>query len=364
MSQSEVKVLLCDDSAIVRRIVRMVVEEADDMTVVGEARDGAEGVELAAKLNPGVIVMDVEMPVCDGIEAVEQLKKRGIKVPVIMFSSLTDRGAEATVDALTAGACDFATKPALVGSPQAAIEHVRNQLLPKLRLWGKKSRTPMAAGTLGGAVEKRMSAPTPATIAGRFECITLGVSTGGPEALKKFISALPPDLHVPIVVVQHMPANFTARLAEQLDRIGPIRVVEATDGETLANGTVYIAPGGRHLEVKSRGMAPFVALNDGPPVQSCRPAVDVLFKSAAETFKSRNLSIVLTGMGQDGLDGARAVKAAGGIVVVQDQESSTVWGMPGVVWNEGLAVQQMPPNEIAQWVIRQPGCRRGAAAFA
>lgn len=356
MSTPDIKVLLCDDSAVVRRIVRMVIEETDGLTVVGEGRNGSEGVDLASKLNPDVIVMDVEMPVCDGIEAVDQLKRRGIKVPVIMFSSLTERGAEATVDALTAGACDFATKPALVGSPANAVDHVRAQLLPKLKLWGRKSQPK----SLTASIQTKMTRPTPSSISTRFECITVGVSTGGPEALKKFVSALPSDLHVPVVIVQHMPANFTTRLAEQLDRIGPITVTEASDREPIRSGRVYIAPGGRHLELKQVAGETLAMLNDDPPVQSCRPAVDVLFKSAAQIFKARNLSIVLTGMGQDGLDGAREVCAAGGTVVVQDEASSVVWGMPGVVWREGLAVEQMTPGEIAEWVKRQPGCRQGA----
>lgn len=360
MSTTPIRVLLCDDSAIVRRIVRMVIEETDGMSVVGEGRDGSEGVELAAKLDPDVVIMDVEMPVCDGIEAVDLMKKRGLKVPVVMFSSLTERGAEATVDALTAGACDFATKPAMVGSPAKALDHVRSQLLPKIQLWGRKKQQP----AITQAVAAKMETPTPMPVITRLECVTVGVSTGGPEALKKFVSALPSDLHVPIVIVQHMPANFTTRLAEQLNRLGPINVVEASDGETLQQGHVYIAPGGRHLEVKSTGMNPYVVLNDNEPVQSCRPSVDVLFKSAAETFKSRNLSIVLTGMGRDGLEGARLVKAAGGVVAVQDEQSSVVWGMPGVVWNEGLASEQLPPAQLADWMTRQSGSRRGTAAFA
>lgn len=382
MSRSELRVLLCDDSSIVRRIVRTVIEGEPGMSVIAEAADGCEGVRLAKTHSPDVIIMDVEMPICDGIEAIDRLKRESITTPVVMFSSLTERGAEATIDALTAGASDFATKPALVGSPTAAIAHVREQLVPKIKIWGRHRQAmslnvtaaPSTPGSFGFAAPEpaaqspaeptevavpamksapststRQAAITPNT---RFECITVGVSTGGPEALKRFVSALPARLTVPIAIVQHMPATFTTRLAEQLDRMGPIRVVEAEQGMKMEANSVYIAPGGRHLEIAGNLLESHFELHDGPLVQSCRPSVDVLFQSAAKKFGNRNLSIVLTGMGQDGLDGARAVREAGGHVVVQDEASSVVWGMPGVVWNAGLASEQLPPDQLAQWVGR------------
>jgi two-component system chemotaxis response regulator CheB len=268
-----------------------------------------------------------------------------------MFSTLTERGATATLDALSAGANDYVTKPANVGSVSQSMESVRQQLIPKIKALLGRPITPGPARAAAPVPPPRPAAPRtgpakPAAV------LVIGSSTGGPEALARVIPALPATLPVPVLVVQHMPPVFTRQFAQRLDRLSALRVVEAADGTPLLPGTVHLAPGDYHLVLRgtARGLA--TALNQAPPENFCRPAVDPLFRSAVEAFDGAVLAVVLTGMGSDGRAGAADIRAAGGHVVVQDQATSVVWGMPGAIATAGLADEILPLDRIAETIVR------------
>jgi two-component system chemotaxis response regulator CheB len=273
-----------------------------------------------------------------------------------MFSTLTERGASATLDALTAGASDYVTKPSNVAGFAQSLANVREQLIPKLKaLTGIGVRSAHAA---------RVPPPPPGPRGqrtGPFQAIVLGSSTGGPDALSKVLTGLPPTLPVPILIVQHMPPVFTRLLAQRLDATCPLRVTEAAEGDAVVPGRVLIAPGGSHLEVRRRGAGIVVRLSDAPPENFCRPAVDVLFRSAVTVYADRLLAVVLTGMGRDGEKGARLVRTAGGEIIVQDEPTSVVWGMPGAVANAGLADAVVPLPRVTSEVLSALGRSCGPA---
>ena len=360
-----VRVLLCDDSAVVRRIIKTALKTIPDLSIVGEAPNGKEAQSLARSTSPDVIVMDVEMPVMDGIDAVRQLRASGINTPVIMFSSLTSRGAEATMDAIEAGANDFATKPANVGHVQNALKHVRDELVTAIRRWTQKvapaaprraapvRQQPQAEKKPQVAPQRQampVKAQSPLRNIGQISAIGIGISTGGPQALSSLFKEIPKELSVPVFIVQHMPPVFTGLLAERLAKIKGHRVREATDGESIVPGDVIIAPGDFHMTICHRNSVLTTKLNQGPLVNSCRPAVDPLFASLAKEFGRKCLGIVMTGMGKDGLAGAKALKNAGSKVIVQDEESSVIWGMPGVVYEQGLADRVLSIRNLAKAV--------------
>jgi two-component system chemotaxis response regulator CheB len=286
----------------------------------------------------------------DGIEAVRALRRSGHRMPIVMFSTLTERGAEATLDALAAGATDYVTKPTGGGSVAASLQRVADELVPKvLALAGLR----VAARRLPAPARVRAGAPSVMVASGDVlpshpvRLAVVGSSTGGPEALSRLVGALSAPPPVPVLVVQHMPPVFTRQLAARLDRLGPATVVEATGGEPLRAGTIYVAPGDRHLVVKA-GAAGFVAsTQESPPVNFCRPSVDVLFSSAVEAVGGEIVGVVLTGMGADGRTGAGRIVAAGGTVLVQDEATSVVWGMPGAVATAGFAHRVLPIGEVA-----------------
>jgi two-component system chemotaxis response regulator CheB len=349
-----IRVLVVDDSVVVRKIVTDVLSEDPAIEVVGTAVNGRIAVGKLEQLRPDLVTMDIEMPEMDGIQAVRAIRALSPatgrnRVPIIMFSTLTERGATATLDALSAGANDYVTKPANVGSVSQSMDSVRQQLIPRIKaLLGRSSQ---AAPVRAAAPAPRPSAPraaapkTPAVL-------VIGSSTGGPEALTRVVPALPASLPVPVLVVQHMPPVFTRQFAQRLDRLSALRVLEATDGVPLLPGTVHLAPGDHHLVLRSgaRGLA--TALNQEPPENFCRPAVDPLFRSAVAAFDGAVLGLVLTGMGSDGREGAAAIREAGGSVLVQDQATSVVWGMPGAIATAGLADEILPLDRIAETVLR------------
>ncbi len=326
--------------------------------MVGVAANGQIALTKAEQLAPDLITMDIEMPVMDGIDAVRALRKAGSRTPIIMFSTLTERGASATLDALAAGATDYVTKPANVGSVSRSMDQVRSSLVPKIKALAQRRRpstqplsggvtTPItrwAATTAERPAAVRLVAPKPSSTI--YQVVVVGSSTGGPEALGTFLRALP-RLSVPVVVVQHMPALFTRQLAGRLDRQLVVPVSETAQGQRLEPGTVTIAPGDFHLHLTRPSGKPVARLSQEEPENFCRPAVDVLFRSAAQVYGAQVLGVVLTGMGQDGCRGSRAVVEAGGSVLVQDQESSVVWGMPGSVAKAGLAEQVLPLPALA-----------------
>ncbi|MFC7494286.1 MULTISPECIES: protein-glutamate methylesterase/protein-glutamine glutaminase [unclassified Nocardioides] len=348
-----IRVLVVDDSVVIRKLVSDLLSADPDLEVVGTAVNGKAGLQKIALLKPDLVTMDIEMPELDGIGAVRQLRASGNRVPVIMFSTLTERGAAATLDALAAGASDYVAKPANVGSVGRSMEQVREALIPRI-----KSLVPRAGGrpTQAGPASAPAPAPSlrpPAPLpAGGHKLLVIGSSTGGPEALNTLLSGLQP-LPVPIAIVQHMPPVFTRQFAARLDRQLPFEVTEAVDGQVLRPGTVCIAPGDYHLEVVADGRAFVARLNQAPPENYCRPAVDVLFRSAAAVAGPAVLGVVLTGMGSDGCKGARTIVDRGGSVIAQDQATSVVWGMPGAVTTAGLAERVLPLGDIPLEITRR-----------
>lgn len=337
-----IKVLVVDDSVVVRRLVSEALAADPAIEVVGVAQNGSIAQYKAEALKPDLITMDIEMPVMDGIEAVTALRAKGFKMPIVMFSTLTAHGAAATLDALAAGATDYVTKPTNHGDMSQAVQVIGAQLLPKIKALFRPPVHQHAAPRLA----PRVATPRAP------RAVVIGSSTGGPEALSKVIAALPRALPVPVLVVQHMPPLFTAQLAARLDRSGPSKVIESKGGETLEAGTIYIAPGDFHMEVVEERGRIATKLNHGEQVNFCRPAVDVLFKSAAKVFGGNLLAVVLTGMGSDGREGCRTIVDAGGRVFAQDEATSVVWGMPGAVATAGLAHSLLPITEVASAIAR------------
>ena len=336
-------VLICDDSATIRGILSATLGGDPDLKIVGTAVNGEACLATIPTAKPDLVLLDVEMPVMDGITTLREIRRRFGKLPVVMFSSLTERGAKATVDALLAGANDYVAKPAGLDAREVA-DRIRVDVIGRI-----KSLVPRGAAGPGG----RSPRPTGATAAppravrqDRIQGVVIAVSTGGPTALAEVLPAFVPDARVPTLVVQHMPAFFTAHLAERLAKTAGLPVREATDGEVVRAGEVLLAPGGRHLEIVSDAGQPRVRLTDAPPENSCRPAADVLFRSAVKLWGSGTLGVVLTGMGKDGLAGSREIVAAGGSVIAQDEFSSVVWGMPGEVVRAGLADAVLPLPQV------------------
>jgi two-component system chemotaxis response regulator CheB len=366
-----ISVLVVDDSVVVRRLITDALGGAADITVAGTAANGLLAQARIDQLKPDVVTMDIEMPQMDGITAVKELRKRHRHLPVIMFSTLSDAGASATLEALAAGATDYVTKPSNIGSIAESIAAVREQLVPKIRSLAGRSR-PRASGPVRPPLRPSTAAAPvriPARPAaaprlgprGRVDLIAIGSSTGGPDALARLLTALPADLAVPIVVTQHMPPVFTRMFAERLNRSTPLRVVEAADGMELTAGTVYIAPGDRHLMLQRRAAGTVTQLSGAPPENSCRPAVDVMFRSVAGLYGPAVCAAVLTGMGQDGRNGAKLLRDGGAEVLAQDEATSVVWGMPGAVVAAGLATEVLPLDKIAPTLVGRVKVGRSAA---
>lgn len=345
------RILVVDDAVVVRKIVTDVLSEDPEIEVVGAAANGRIALGKIESLKPDLVTLDVEMPEMDGLATLRALRKSHPNLPVIMFSTRTERGAAITIDALMFGANDYVTKPANVGSVTAAMSQVREQLIPKVKaLCGRAPISRSSPGRI--ATARPLSASgRPAGAAQRVDVVAIGVSTGGPKALTELFKALPADLPVPIVVVQHLPANFSRLLAERLDGMVPIGVAEAHIGVPMKPGTALIAPGDHHLVVRRQGVDVQVVTHQGPPENSCRPSVDTLFRSVAGVYGPNALGVILTGMGQDGLKGCEQISAAGGRIIVQDKSSSVVWGMPGVVVRAGLADKVLPLGDIASEIV-------------
>lgn len=339
----EVRVMLCDDSATARAILARLLESEPGIRVVHRAADGRAALAALAEARPDVVLLDLEMPVMDGMTALPLILKAAPRVAVIVASALTQRGAKAAIAALAAGAADYIPKPqgAAGGAADPAF---RTELLTKVRGWARMKRREGARPAPVAA--PRPLTPRPAATA-RPALVAIGCSTGGPQALAALLKRLP-RLPVPLVVVQHMPAGFTTMLAEHLDRVGAHRCAEAQDGEALLPGRVHLAPGDRHLLVEAGAAGLRARITTDPPENFCRPAVDPMLRSAARATHGRVLAVILTGMGQDGLEGCRAVAAAGGQVLAQDEASSVVWGMPGAVARAGLPAWVAPPEALAE----------------
>ena len=336
------RVLVVDDSVVARRVLTSILVEAG-FDVVGTAATGGIALAKIPRLQPDIVTLDLDMPEMDGLEALSEIRARFPSVRVVMVSSHTERGASATVEALFRGASDYVTKAARAATPEAARREVADQLVPKLQ-------SLLAA-------PRKVAAPRPAPAEPRearpVTAVGVAASTGGPKALAELLRELPADLRVPVLVVQHMPENFTAYLAERLDGQCAAAVAEASDGVRPAPGGVWIAPGNRHLEVRRSEDGPRLAVTTEPPVNSCRPSADVLFRAMASCWGGGVLAVVLTGMGQDGLRGSEAIREAGGRVLAQDRASSVVWGMPGQVVGAGLSELVAPPADLGREIVRR-----------
>lgn len=368
-----IRVLIVDDSVVIRKIVTDALSVDPMIEVVGTASNGRLALSRIQQVNPDLVTLDIEMPEMNGLEALKEIRKTHPNLPVVMFSTLTERGGMATLEALSLGASDYVTKPSNMGSVVAAQQRVREELVPKIRAlcWRVAGLAasagvskPLSTATSSLAIknpsvsEAKRLARLPGSLPPRIDLIAIGVSTGGPNALAEILPKLPANLPVPIVIVQHMPPLFTKLLADRLNAECALRVEEGVAGRTLVAGTVYIAPGNFHMTVKNEGGTLRLGTNQAPPENSCRPAVDVLFKSVAQTVGANTLAIVLTGMGRDGLRGCEYIAEVGGTVFAQDQNSSVVWGMPGFVANAGLADRILPLNKIAGDVVQRVRERR------
>jgi two-component system, chemotaxis family, protein-glutamate methylesterase/glutaminase len=353
-----VKVVLVDDSVVIRRVLHDLLSAEPEIEVVATAPNGKIGLDKIRATRPDIVILDIEMPVMDGLTTLKQLRHEFPRLPVLMFSTLTTRGGSATLDALALGATDYLTKPETIGGREHAIESIRAEMVPKIKVLGRvPSARPRPASPL------RAVAPVPAPRAagtGRIDVVAVAVSTGGPRALQDIVPRLPAHLPVPMVMVQHMPPVFTGLLAERLDRAAAIHVVEAEDGMHLEAGTLYIAPGGRHLVVKASPRGVVTELNDEVPENSCRPSADPLFRSVVRAYGAHTLGVVLTGMGSDGCKGAEAIVQAGGEVIAQDEASSVVWGMPGAVVHHGLASAVVPLGRVVDEIVARTARARSA----
>ena len=345
-----IRVLIVDDSVVIRRLITRALSEDADLEIVGSAPNGCVALAKIPQVNPDVVTLDIEMPEMDGLETLRQIRKLYPRLCVIMFSTLTERGAVKTLEALSLGADDYVTKTANAGSLDKSLEKLRGELTPKIRqFFGLKSH----ARVLEAQPVLVPIPPARRNWESKKEIIAIGVSTGGPNALSEIFPRFPADLPCPIVVVQHMPPIFTRLLAQRLQSRSHIRVEEARQGTPIEPGKAVIAAGGFHLVLKQSGGKIVAALDESPPVNSCRPAVDVLFASVAAIYGSRALGVILTGMGQDGLSGVKQIKAKGASVIAQDKATSVVWGMPGFVAQAGLADVVAPIDEIAPEILKR-----------
>ncbi len=370
-----VRVMIVDDSALYRQLVRNLLREIPNVEIVGSASSGAEALEKIESFNPDLLTLDVEMPEVNGIAVLRALRQRRSRVKAIMLSSLTMNGAQVTTDALLAGAFDFIHKPnnldatknrsALLEELTAKIEAFRESLkssfsrrnvfnkgaADKTPATGQFIASPKNHDDLGVHAHLASGAGTHSGIA--FEAIAIGSSTGGPVALREVLSRLPVQLGLPVFVVQHMPAHYTTSLADRLNDACKLAVCEARDGMLIEPNKVYIAPGGSHLCIATHHGKKILRTTDDPPEQSCRPAVDYLFRSLADAYNGKVIGIVLTGMGRDGAEGCRAIKQRGGYVIAQHPEGCVVYGMPKVVVEQGLADRVVPLEKIAAWISFQ-----------
>ena len=345
-----VRILIVDDSVVIRKILSETLASDRDFQIVGMAGDGRIGLAKIAQLRPDLITLDVEMPVMNGLETLAEIRKLYPHLHVIMFSTLTERGAAATLEALSLGASDYVTKPSNTGSMAGAIERIRAELIPKIKALCGRQRAisfsaPRAVQNARPRAVRKGEPP--------IEIVAIGTSTGGPSALAEVLPAIPKDFPVPIVAVQHMPPLFTKMLADRLAAQSNIPIAEGVAGTRITPGRVWIAPGNFHMTVKRSGLSLNLELNQQPPENSCRPAVDVLFRSVAAACGAATLAVVMTGMGSDGLKGSQSIRDAGGRIIVQDEASSVVWGMPGAIYSAGNADGIFPLRLLAGEITRR-----------
>ena len=359
-----IRIMVVDDAAVVRAMLARVLDAEPDMEVVGSAADGRAAVARAEVLRPDVIVLDIEMPVMTGLEALPLLRDRVPDASVIVFSAFSRAGATVTLDALAAGAVCYATKPSNAETSVDATEQIRRELLDKIRALAAV-RPPVPEAPAPAAPNPAPPTATRTSRRGPIDAIIIGCSTGGPAALEQVLPRLPANLDQPVLIVQHMPPTFTNVLAQRLDKLCPFPVDEATDGQAVEPGRAYIAAGGFHMRLRRSAGQVRLALDEGPKIKSCRPSVEALFDSAADVYGSHLVAAILTGMGDDGLDACRRLAEDDVEIVVQDEASSVVWGMPGAVAGAGLASRCVPladvPNALLEAATRRAPARARSA---
>lgn len=352
-----IRVLVVDDSVVIRHLVAQALEEDAEIAVVGTAANGAIALERIPQCNPDLLTLDVEMPVMDGLETLRRLRRDYPHLRVIMFSTLTERGAGVTLEALTLGASDYVTKVSNQGSLDRSMARLREELVPKIKqfflLPGRPALARPEPAQLQAASRLWPPRPVVQSAMARPRVVAIGVSTGGPAALSAILPQLPAEFPLPILIVQHMPPLFTRFLAERLCSSCRLSVKEAGQGDPVSAGNILIAPGDFHMKVTGNGSAAHVYLDQSPPQNSCRPAVDALFSSIGHAYGGAVIAVLLTGMGQDGLRGVEILKAQGASILAQDEASSVVWGMPGAVVNAGLADCVLPLDKIVPEILRR-----------
>ena len=381
-----IKILIVDDSVLARRLISSALEEEPALDIVGTAVNGVNALKKVDLLKPDLVIMDVEMPEMDGVEALKVIKQRHPHIAVIMFTSLSQASSEKTLEALEAGAEDYVAKPTGASGVEEIKMLTRSSLVPKIMaLRGNLKATKAEPSHKNGVSAPSISTPptpsfssaprvkkperaeeqpgkpvretrTPTRLTTNklrspVKILVIGVSTGGPNALAKLIPTIPASIPVPVLIVQHMPAAFTTTLAKRLDGASDLSVKEAKSGEVVTPGVVRIAPGGFHMVVEKKAGGVILNLNEDPPEQGCRPAVDVLFRSVAEVYGKNTLAVILTGMGKDGLNGSEAIIEQGGALFAQDEASSVVWGMPGAVTRAGLVDKVIPLDRIGYEIM-------------
>ena len=368
----EISVLIVDDSAMMRNLIGRMIEDTPGLVVAEKAMNGRFALQKIPRVDPDVICLDLEMPEMNGIEFLQERKKLGIKIPVVILSSIAEKGAKITMEALALGASDFVQKPS--GSISMDIHSVHDTLVPMLLGYGGAYRRsqgkrvlrpeeytqkpePQAPQPVDLSAHFKM-ASTPVSVpakppaqlrkSGRIDIIAIGISTGGPDALRVVFANLDRDLAVPIVVVQHMPPGFTNEFAKSLDRICPLDVKEAEEGDAIQSGRILIAQGNKHLEVERKGLGAVAHLSDSPLVSGHRPSADVLFASVALVYQNHALGVIMTGMGRDGSAQLGTIYKEGGITLGQDEKTAVVYGMPRVAWELGHVMEQVPLDKMAR----------------
>ena len=352
--------MLVDDSVVIRGMISRWLSSEPDIVVAASLRTGLEAVNRVERINPDIAILDIEMPELDGISALPQLLAKKRNLIVIMASTLTRRNAEISFKALALGASDYIPKPESTRESSAA-ETFRHDLVQKIRHLGAKvRRTSPAAHSHAPVADRALRAPAVAVPIVRRNFSTqnprvllIGSSTGGPQALMNLVAEIGPVIdRFPVLITQHMPPTFTTILAEHLARASHRPAHEAIDGEAVKPGHIYLAPGGRHMRVTRQGTGAVIALDDGAPINFCKPAVDPMFTSAIEAWHGSILALILTGMGSDGMRGGKDIVAAGGSVIAQDEATSVVWGMPGAAAHAGICSAVLPLNQIAPKLVR------------
>jgi two-component system chemotaxis response regulator CheB len=356
----KLRILVVDDSVVVRKMLTQMLLQHPAIEAVGTASNGKIALARIAQVSPDAVILDVEMPELNGLETVAAIRRIHRTLPVIMFSTVTARGAAATLDALALGANDYVNKPSSRSGTVGQIGLVYKELIDKLLAHCHVDKSALEAchTNIEGIGMPGLTSPVPMPIVtatpsalGPVAAIAIGVSTGGPNALAALLPTFPRDLAVPVFIVQHMPRLFTRLLAERLASKTLIQVVEAQGGEVVTPGKVWVAPGDFHMTVRRAGLGVVIRISHDQAENSCRPSVDTLFRSVSETYGSRALAVVMTGMGKDGLRGCEAIRAGGGQVLVQDEESSVVWGMPGFVARAGLAEKVVPLSGLGEEIV-------------